>query len=236
MKGIDIVKKLLIGARPYQIISSIMMAIIMVTLIISTPAYATSADTNLTDTTSIINRMDQLGIEKDVQSSLLEKIKNGETLDCENPQKVSQIINKLITSSDNPKCEYTFPDGSKIISETTIDSEMILFSGSTVRTVTVRNGTIFIKAEYKAQILLNSDYPKSQILQVYDPFVTVYSGSLTSIPVLKIEQSLQSGTTPAKARMTFSYEYSAVGYPLRSGIAWLDLLVRDSNYWNDFRY
>jgi len=201
----------------------------------SSPVFAASTTNNVFDENKIITRMDELGIEKTVQDNLIEKIKNGELLDSENPEKVKQAAKYLKVSKQNPIAEYTFEDGSKIVKGIIIEKEEISPHGIITTTATPFYDSAFIDAEFKAKIILNTDYPASSILSVYDSRITITFGDYSN-DVLSIIKPTQSGSTPAHARLAFKYQYQAPGWNVRSGTAWLELFVADINWWDDFIY
>ncbi|NLB88001.1 MAG: hypothetical protein GX790_02050 [Syntrophomonadaceae bacterium] len=212
----------------------LILAITLVVMVISTPVFAASNSTVINEE-SIIARMNEQGIDKNVQESLMKKIKNGELLDCEKPEQIQEATKHLKVSRENPKAEYTFDDGSKIIREIIVEKEEITPSGVIENTITVKDGTTFITAEYKAKILLNTDYTASSILNVWDDRITVISGDFSN-EVLRIISPTQQGITPAHARLSFKYQYKALGWEVRTGTAWLELFVRDTNYWTSWSY
>lgn len=57
------------------------------------------------------------GIDEVTQDKLIAKLKNGEAIDSMDPIKRSEAAKNLVSTMDNPRVEYVFDDGSKIISE-----------------------------------------------------------------------------------------------------------------------
>ncbi|MEW4219893.1 hypothetical protein [Rossellomorea marisflavi] len=62
----------------------------------------------------IAKHMDDLGVNKSKQKSLLQKMANGEQLDADNPEKVEAIQDELTLDSINTSKSYEFEDGSII--------------------------------------------------------------------------------------------------------------------------
>ncbi|MBO8158935.1 hypothetical protein [Thermosyntropha sp.] len=205
-------------------------------MILSTPfsALATEMDNNLINENKIIENMNYLGIEKTAQSSLIDKIRNGELPDSDNPEKVKQISSLLNVSENNPKVEYTFADGSKIRLEIVeIGNNEVAPCGTRItKEIKVKESTTFTTGEFKAKVLYDWDYPRSEILRVWDERVTVVAGDYWD-PKLRIIQRVQTDSDPAHARLSFKYQYQIKGRPIVTGTAWIDLFVDQHNHWTD---
>jgi hypothetical protein len=72
----------------------------------------------------------KLKIDKKTQEKLIDKIKNGQVLDSENPNELAKVPEEALTPTLNdPVKRYTFPDGSviengiEIISKTELDKD-----------------------------------------------------------------------------------------------------------------
>jgi hypothetical protein len=218
----------------------IIFAIMMIVAIKpSTVLAASTNDTIIIDEQSIIANMDKLGIEKHVQDSLLNKISKGEIPDSCNPEKVNQVLEQLKISNQNPRAEYTFPDGSKIVIEITSEdiekTNINPQSSFSYHNVGVRVNNTFMDGEFYAYIRLDKDYSCSGILDVYDPKITVISGSYwdEDLSILKINQDTSG---PAHARLEWDYEILIYGVPAITSHAHLDLYVEDVSWWPEADY
>lgn len=111
------------------------------------------------------------GIDNETQDKLIKKLQKGILIDAQNPEKIKEIVDKLVISKDNPRVEYVFEDGSKIVREgkTVIKDQVITPLAIIVdEEVHVMETYGLQGGEFKAMCRFNYDYPESQILSYYD--------------------------------------------------------------------
>ncbi len=99
----------------------------------TTPTFATPAkkiEISQSDELKLRKNMQKLKIDKKTQDKLVTKIRSGQMLDSENPEKLAMVPKEALTASMNdPVKRYTFPDGSviesgiEIISKTEFDKD-----------------------------------------------------------------------------------------------------------------
>lgn len=61
---------------------------------------------------NIKENMDRIGVKKSKQKDLLQKLANGNMLDSDNPEKVEEVMDELVLTSDTSTKSYEFEDGS----------------------------------------------------------------------------------------------------------------------------
>lgn len=187
----------------------------------------------------IISNMISLGIEDSVQERLLEKIRNGETLDCHNIEKVKQVAGKLSVSKDKPIAEHTFPDGSKIVLEISIEEEVAAYDYN-LRTETfivyprVEYSDPIINCEYRAKVRLYAHYPDSYFYSVYDRKISMIMGTYSDVNLAIITNPQPSHSGYARSRLSFDATYKPAGIPVWTKTAWLELWVSYASYHTTF--
>lgn len=165
----------------------------------------------------------ELGIDKDTQIKLINKLENGEVLDSmkeENLRKVSAEMQK--NEGLNDYTVITFEDGSKLA----YGSEVVNTDG--IQPMKHANGNYTIKSSWTwgfvsfsfySDIVLRTGY--DYIVKSYNPNVTVIGGSKSDEKVT-IERKYETATKRAYSRMDFNYS-------LPTGSSSMDLFFQVGN-------
>ncbi|AZH28460.1 MULTISPECIES: hypothetical protein [Paenibacillus] len=174
------------------------------------------------DLDKISEHLNDLGLSKEVQQSLIEKMKAGELPDSDNPEKRGTGITSEVESPDGLKIQRTtFPDGSVIqstidLTNAKIKEEHVITpndvsggyasGGSGYRTftnATVREETSYVKARFFADYtLVQGGY--SYISDAYDPYIDIMAG-YSSGENLVVDQPKQTDSRPARATLSFTW-------------------------------
>lgn len=218
----------------------LLLLILVISIIFTSNAYAAqnnslqSADVSPYE--QVRQRMDSLGIDKDTQDALFEKLRKGVPLDSENPQLVSEELEQLIKSPGSQEKIIVFPDGSRI----RIGKELVKSHTTVSETLdnvvtpqaTIKEGTYRVWAEgsftygsFFADTLQNFDWNEARIVRIYDENYYVISGTYSNF-YWGIMQQTYTGT-PARAEMRYNYVvYDPFnGTPLWSGLFKIYILV-----------
>jgi len=211
------------------------------------------AKDNVVSVDSIVleKKWDEMGIPIEKQKGLKYKLEHGQLLDSQKPENVKDAMNSLVVNEENPKAEYIFEDGSKIIvSAEVIATERISveenyyvgLSDMVMPMATIEHKIVRLKSNdsvldcsYWADFYVNVDYPSSWINRVYDDYVKVLVGTFQN-KSLTIINKYETSSSPAKSELYFDYTIYFNGSPIQSGNARLLLLINNGNWYADFNY
>lgn len=213
---------------------AIVLLVMLMICVISSNAFAAQNNSIQPAQNSTIElikqRMDTLGIEKNTQDALFDKLRKGIPLDSENPQLVSEELEKLIKSPGSQEEIIVFPDGSRIrIGKELVKSHVTILDksgGLITPQALIIEGTYRVYAEgsftygsFFADTLRNLDWNEARIVQIYNENYYVISGTYSNF-YWGIVKSTYSYGSPARAEMRYNYVvYEPVnGTPLWSGL------------------
>lgn len=207
--------------------------------------------------TQLRDNMTKDGVDQETQNLLINKIQKGETLDCDNPEKIAAVPKDALTiRKGEMKKKYVFPDGSYIKSymipitpknrdilleaigdQKKVDSllarkksRFTIQSGQTYD-IWVQNGTIGTQGGFSCNFYLSSSND-SIINYLYGPSVWVDSGwSDTSTWQLSIPQKYENTTGAAHA--LFRYIWSDVGN--WQSTCYVHFYISGGQYWSEFQ-
>lgn len=184
--------------------------------------------------------LEKNNISKDIQNSLIDKLKRGEQWDSMNPQKISQIPDGYfkITEGVTKTKRYTFEDGSFIeqVVDVPIARQLRSVSGWSVSNGTGYHsvkGAKVVVSRGICSVGFFADYTinnraNDRIDKVYDEFAKVIAGSYSNLE-LELISNEESANGPAEAKVSADITYVAgIGASNRE---WIKLLVGDDKVW-----
>jgi hypothetical protein len=165
----------------------------------------------------------ELRISAKVQEKLIEKLQSGEILDADNPEKYTKKVKDALKLTDKePRKEYTFPDGSKVVVSVTPVNQPEKVAGITAidgpdRTKSCGSGycryyshriakeTVTIAMSFLADFtIINGAY--DYIRLVWDESAAGFGGTVT-VPSLSILRATETSNYRANARLETTFTY-----------------------------
>lgn len=169
------------------------------------------------------------GIDEKTQEKLLNKLQDGELLDCMIPAKIEKAQKYLVVSLEQPRAEYTFEDGSKIISEISIESNDIIEPMAVITTdVKCYMGSALYYAQFYANVTF-TDYGDDRINSIRDQKAYSITSPIT-YGTFGITNKVASPSAPATARFNWKILTNGTWYN-----QYLQLNVQNGSTWNTYQ-
>ncbi|WP_096271767.1 hypothetical protein [Paucisalibacillus globulus] len=223
-----------------------MKKIIALTLIVMLTIMGASVSAESNSTADIVSQYEneilesfnELGIDFKTQQKLLDKIKNGETIDSMKPENIEKALEISQSTPMNESTTLVFSDGSRII----FGSEIVSYEGDSVGDVGLNKfkerspGTYEIKTYWYAGIINSSYYTDATIKKGKnnDVITRAYSGSASIIggrlESEKVSISARYETSTHYAHSQYKVVYSLVGGIAGGGTLTLNTLVGNNGY------
>jgi hypothetical protein len=214
-----------------KIISLLMVVLMMVSISGNAFAAENKSSDNIPGTNININdfkqKSSEMGINAKTQKKLIGKLQNGDLLDADNPKKYTKKVKDALTLTDeNPRKEYTFSDGSKVIVSITPEVEVNQVAGVTsidgpdrakscgtgycrYYSHRVSKETATVNMAFLADFTI-VDGAYDYINQVWDESAGAYGGTVTT-PDLRFLQAKETSYSRANARLETTFTYFTGG-------------------------